>query len=114
VDESERTVGLLAKIGFPREIAQAHAERSERPAIHLAGVYWQADVRLQSALAGRSVVDRGLEASDAVPGETVRDQALGRLDAELSEAKTPSERRRIRQQIRAIRRNPLKATPPDR
>jgi hypothetical protein len=46
------------------------------------------------------------------PGEDPAVQALARLEADLSAARTPARRRRIRMEIEAIRRNPWKAIGP--
>jgi hypothetical protein len=114
VDDGPTHVGLLALNAFPLEIARRMAERSEQPLLVLPGLPWRAEVRLQRPLAGRPVVDRGrLEGTtrNVDGGESTSGQAIARLRLEVEAARTPAERRRIRQTIKAIRRNPLKASP---
>ena len=112
LDETEDEVGLLARIGFTPESARRRLEASE-PMLELAvGIAWCAEVRLQIPLAGRTVVDRGvsllevLRSEQATPLHTV---VIADLERELTAKPRPAERRRIRQTIKAIRRNPLKA-----
>jgi len=112
VDESEDEVGLLARIAFTREAARRRVEASEPLLELLIGIGWSAEVRLQSPLAGRNVIDRGvskLEAMHSEHAQPLHAQVLERLESELATAPRPAERRRIRQSIKAIRRNPFKA-----
>jgi hypothetical protein len=112
VEESAEAVGLLARIAFTREAARWRLEASEVPGETLIGIAWRTAVRLQSPLSGRAVIDRGslqLHVFERNPSESLREKAIARLRIELSAAKTPSQRRRIRQTIEAIHRNPFKA-----
>ena len=114
VEEAPTHVGLLAHHGYPLEIARWMVESSEQPGEPLVGLMWRVAVRLQSPLGGRPVIDRGpqvLRSRGVERGETLSDQALVRLHLELAAAETPAARRRIRQTIKAIRRNPFKAMP---
>ena len=112
VDESEDEVGLLARIAFTREAARRRVEASEQMGEATVGIGWSAEVRLQRPLAGRRVVDRGVaqletpRSDDAAPRHV---QAIAHLERELAATPRPAARRRIRQAIKAIRRNPDKA-----
>ena len=113
VDESPAGVGLLALVAFPVEVARSMAERSQQPGLILPGLRWRAEVRLQRPLDGRPVHDRGPQVP--LNQGSMSDDALARLRVELQAATAPAERRRIRQAMKAIRLNPLKASPlPDR
>jgi hypothetical protein len=91
VEESESVVELSALIAFTPEAARRLAEPSEQPGIRLIGWPWRAEVRLQSALWGRPVVDRGAVRSDSPSpdhGQTLVDQTLARLQTELAAGRT--------------------------
>ena len=114
VEESPDEVGLLAHDAFPFEVARQMAERSEQPGLILLGLPWRTEVSLRAPLGGRPVVDRGpseRRSRELEGGEPASHRALAALRVELSAAKTPAERRRIRQRMKAIRLNPLKALP---
>ena len=111
VDESEDEVGVLAKIAYTPEAARWRVEASERVLELAVGIPWRAQVCLQNPLAGRTVIDRGvlqLEAQRANQSPSLHSQVIAQLESELVGAR-PAERRRIRQTIKAIRRNPFKA-----
>lgn len=111
VDESQGEVGVLAKIAFTPEAARRRVDASG-PSLELAiGIPWRAQVRLQSPLADRTVIDRGvlqLDDQRANQSPSLHSRVILQLESELPGAR-PAERRRIRQTIKAIRRNPFKA-----
>ena len=114
VDESDEEVGLLARIGFTREAARRRVEASEQLGEATVGIGWSAEVRLQNPLAGRRIIDRGvlqLEILHSQERTPLHARVIAHLEGELAAAPSPAERRRIRQMIKAIRRNPDKAIP---
>jgi hypothetical protein len=111
-DESADAVGLTAIVGYTQEAARWRVEASEAPGMLLVALTWRTEVRLRDPLSGRVVIDRGLVQSQSFVGrerESVSGQAIEQLKSELSAAKTPAERRRIRATIKATLRNPFKA-----
>ena len=114
MDESEIEVGLLATIAFTPDAARRRVEASEQIGEPTIGLPWSAEVRLQNPLAGRKVVDRGVLQVEIMNSEErtpLHAQVIANLEGELATAPRPAERRRIRQMIKAIRRNPDKAIP---
>lgn len=112
VDESDKEVGLLAKIAFTPESARRRVEASEQMGEATVGIPWSVEVRLQTPLAGREVIDRGVLQLEALRSEQptpLHARVIAHLEDELAATPRPAERRRIRQIIKAIRRNPDKA-----
>ena len=112
VDESADEIGLMARIAFTREAARRRVGASEQMGEATVGIGWSAQVRLQTPLAGRRVIDRGvlqIEILGSQKRTPLHEQVIANLETELAAAPRPAERRRIRHLIKSIRLNPDKA-----